>query len=146
MMRKHIIYTMILALNLCSISCVRTEACSASVFSDPQATGKTSYRKKHVKMKVVSVSKKKIQIKLTNKGEKNYLYSKLFTVQRWEQGKWKKVKFKDSVLFPKCLFALKKNSSKTITMKWKNYFEPGLKEGKYRIKWIGKVDFSIPSE
>ena len=59
MMRKHIIYTMILALNLCSISCVRTEACSASVFSDPQATGKTSYRKKHVKMKVVSVSKKK---------------------------------------------------------------------------------------
>lgn len=149
-MRKQIIYTLILALCLCSISCVstvrRTEACSASVLSDPQATGKTSYRKKYVKMKVTSVSKKKIQIKLSNKGEKNYLYSKLFTVQRWEQGKWKNVKFKDNVLFPKCLFALKKKRDKVVTMKWKNYFDPGLQEGKYRIKWIGNMNFRISSE
>lgn len=149
-MRRQIIYTLILTLCLCSISCVttvrRAEACSSSVFSDPQATEKTSYRKKYVKMKVTSVSKKKIQIKLSNKGEKNYLYSKLFRIQKWEQGKWKNVKFKDNVRFPKCLFALKKNSSKTITMKWKDYFDSGLQEGKYRIKWIGNVNFRISSE
>lgn len=106
------------------------------------------YRKKYIKMKIVSVSKKKIKIKIENTGDKACYYTDhkgKFTLKKYEKGKWKKVKFEKSVKICKCVPLLRPNTSRTITIKWKDYYKGKLKKGKYKFIWptIGTEKFRL---
>lgn len=93
------------------------------------------YAKKNVTMELVSVSKKKIKIKFTNTGTERFQYSKIFTLKKWENGKWKKVPFGRKAMFPKCVFPLDPGSSQMESITWKKFFDKDLPKGKYKIQW-----------
>lgn len=111
-------------------------------------TNVEEYRKKYIKMKIVSVSKKKIKIKIENTGDKACYYAdhrNKFTLKKYERGKWKKMKFEKSVKTCKCVPLLRPNTSRTITIKWKDYYKNKLKKGKYKFIWptIGTEKFKV---
>ncbi len=109
-------------------------------------TANKTWGKRNVKMEVVRVSKKKIKLKLTNKGNKYYLYTEVFRLRKWKNGKWRKVKFKERAAFSKGLNVLTINGSNVQEVKWKQYFDDYLTKGKYKIGWQnmgGKVFKSV---
>ena len=106
------------------------------------------YRKKYIKMKIVSVSPKKIKIKIENTGSQAYRhgdYKGLFILKKYKKGKWKKMKFEKVVKIRKGVYFLYPNSSKTITIKWKDYYKSKLKKGKYKFVWpsMGTEKFKL---
>lgn len=62
-------------------------------------------------MEVVSVSPKRIKLRFINKGNKYYLYTEVFRLRKWKNGKWTKVKFKERVGFSKALDVLRINAT-----------------------------------
>ncbi|MCM1246608.1 MAG: hypothetical protein NC293_13275 [Roseburia sp.] len=86
-------------------------------------------------MEVVRVSQKGIKLRFINKGNKYYSYTEVFRLRKWENGKWRKVKFKEGTGFSKALHILVINGSNVQEMKWKQYFDDYLTKGKYKIGW-----------
>lgn len=111
--------------------------------SQEEYTTSKAYKKKYIKVKILSASSKKIKIKMINNGDKTYRYSPVFTVKRKQKDKWKKIKFGQNAMFPKCLYTLEGKSSKTVTIKWKSYYDHNLPKGTYRIIWISSQKFKI---
>lgn len=110
-----------------------------------EGTQDAKYQKKYIRLKVVSATDKKIKLKIINNGDKTFLYTEMdLKIKKKSQGEWKKIKFKKDVLFHKCLERVEPNSSKTVTIKWKDYYnENQFNKGKYQIIWMGSSKFSI---
>lgn len=70
-------------------------------------------------MKVLSVNKKQIKLKIINKGDKDYYFYERFVLKKREKNKWVKIKFKEKVGFRMSVVAWKK--SNTI-VKVKSFF------------------------
>lgn len=109
-------------------------------------TASKAWVKRNIKMKVVRVSPKGIKLRFINKGNKYYVYTEVFRLKKWKDGKWRKVKFKERVGFSKGLNVLKINGNDVKEVKWKQYFDDYLTKGKYKIGWQnmrGKVFKSV---
>ena len=91
------------------------------------------YQEDCIKIKVISASKKKFKVKITNTGDKKYEYSHTFKLKMKKKGKWRNLKFEKEVMIPKCIPYIKPHSSKTLTIKWKTYYNNPLKKGKYKL-------------
>jgi len=117
-------------------------AIDAAEVATMQQPKKNSSSKKNISMKVLCVSKKKIKIKFTNKGSQNFYYYPYFILEKRVKGKWKKVKFKKDAMFAKTAF-VPGNSSWTIKIIWKQYFDKNLSKGKYRIKLVHNKVFKV---
>ena len=116
---------------------------TANIRGDSYVQAQSTTSKKNITVKVVSVSKKKIKLKFTNKGRADFNYTPSFVLKKRKNGKWKKVKFKEDALFSKTLFKLKGNSSRTHTIVWKNFFDGNLSKGEYKITWVKDKKFKI---
>ncbi|MCM1245998.1 MAG: hypothetical protein NC293_10190 [Roseburia sp.] len=128
---------------------IGAEQPKAPIYSVPlggvSISGKT-WGKKNVRMEVVRVSPNGIKLKFTNKGNKYYTYTEVFRLKKWENGKWRKVKFKERAAFSKGLNVLKISGSDIKRVKWRQYFDDSLAKGKYKIGWQtmgGKVFKSV---
>lgn len=103
-----------------------------------------SYSKKYISIKVVSVTSKKIKIKIENRGRETYLYSAQFKIYKYKNGKWRKISYRKNAKVAKCLYKIESNDSKIIKMKWKKYFYTKyFKRGKYKIVWMSNCRFRI---
>ena len=119
----------------------KEEGVSRSTSSDDEEKLAT---KKDITLKIVSYSKKSIKLKLTNKSSKEFRFSLMkLTLKKKVNKKWKKVKFKKDAAFPKCLYRLEGNSSKTYKIKWKDYYEKNLSNGQYKITWVKTKKFKV---
>lgn len=98
--------------------------------------------KEHIEVKIISVSKKQIKIKIKNNGEQDFWFSELFSLKKRQNGKWKKVKFSDDALFRKTI-TVEGGKSITVKLKWKRFFDKKLSKGKYKIKFIRSKTFKI---
>lgn len=110
-----------------------------------QPANKT-WGKRNIRMEVVRVSPKGIKLRFINKGNKYYVYTEVFRLRKWKNGKWRKVKFKERAVFSKGLNVLKINGNDVREVKWKQYFDDYLTKGKYKIGWQnmrGKVFKSV---
>ncbi|MDE6567179.1 MAG: hypothetical protein K2K70_05550, partial [Lachnospiraceae bacterium] len=122
-----------------SLSIYPMKSCAKSIpTSMSEATRDANYQKKYIRLKVISATGKKIKLKIINNGDKTFLYTEMdLKIKKKSQGKWKKIKFKKHVLFHKCLDRVDPNSSKTMTIKWKDYYNVNqFKKGKYQIIWM----------
>ena len=97
--------------------------------------------KKKVVVKVVSASKRKIKIKVTNNKKKELFYSKQFSLKKYKGGTWKKIPINRK--FTQLLKYLKEGDSVTYKITWKEYLGENLSKGKYKIKWIKTTVFNI---
>lgn len=105
--------------------------------------GKSSVvKKKYIKVKIVSVTKKQLTLKITNKGDEYFHYYGGFTLKKRKKNKWKIVPFKEGVMFAKTR-TVWGNSSNTVKFKWKKYFGTKLPKGKYKIKHVKVKKFTI---
>lgn len=100
-----------------------------------KATASKVWGKKNIGMEILDVTNKKIKLKLINQGNKYYLYTPVFTLKRYQNGKWKRVRFKKSFPFSKAFYVLRINGSDLQQVKWKQYFRKNLSNGKYMIGW-----------
>lgn len=81
---------------------------------------------------------------LMSEGTQDAKYQKKYIRLKVVSATDKKIKFKKDVLFHKCLERVEPNSSKTVTIKWKDYYnENQFNKGKYQIIWMGSSKFSI---
>ncbi len=129
-----------------SLSIYPMKSCAKSIPTYMnEGTRDAKYQKKYIRLKVISVTDKKIKLKITNNGDVTFLYTEMdLTIKKKSQGKWKKIKFKKDAQFHKCLDRVEPNSSKTVTIKWKDYYnENQFEKGKYQIIWMGNSKFSI---
>lgn len=123
--------------------------CSAK--TRPLTTGNLSrknykkYTKKFIKMRVVSATKNKIKLKITNNGNKIYLYSKLgIQLKKKSKGKWEKINFKKDAKFIKCAERVEPKRNKTVIIRWEEYFDKNnFKKGSYKIIWMSNCNFII---
>lgn len=109
-------------------------------------TSNKTWGKRNVRMEVVRVSPSGIKLRFINKGNKYYIYTEVFRLRKWKNGKWRKVKFKERAAFSKGLNVLKINGNDVKEVKWKQYFDDYLTKGKYKIGWqnmMGKVFKSV---
>ena len=90
--------------------------------------------KKYITVKVQSVTKKQLKLKITNKGEKNFYYWGGFTLKKRIKGKWKIVQFKEGIMFAKTRHTWGKSST-TVKFNWKKFFGKSLSKGRYKIKY-----------
>lgn len=74
-------------------------------------TANKTWGKRNVRMEGVSISPKRIKLRFINKGNKYYLYTEVFRLRKWKNGKWTKVKFKERVSFSKALNVLRINAT-----------------------------------
>lgn len=134
------IFKMILLLSLFSLLVLNAGNITAVSHIKKTTTSK-SYSVNNCKMKILSVSKKRIILKFTNNGICNFEYPMYFTLKKYKKGKWKKIDFKAKV--PKELYTLERNSSIIKKIVWKKFFKVNLTKGKYKIKWIRTKEFKI---
>ena len=90
--------------------------------------------KKYIKVKVQSVTKKQLKLKITNKGERRFCYWGGFILKKRVKNKWKKVQFKEGVMFAKTRYTWGKSST-TVKFHWKKFFGKNLSKGRYKIKY-----------
>lgn len=122
------------------------QLCSVPLGGIRTSTSNKTWGKRNVKMEVVRVSPKEIKLKFINKGNKYYIYTEVFGLRKWKNGKWRKVKFKERAAFSKGLNVLKISGNNVKEVKWKQYFDDYLTKGKYKIGWqnmSGKVFKSV---
>ena len=100
-----------------------------------------AYNSKNLEMKIISATSKKIEIVIVNKGNDIAGYSKIFTLYKFNKGKWKEIKRFSKT--PKCLCPIKKNNSKSEKIICRKHFKRRLSKGKYKIKWVKTKKFSI---
>lgn len=100
-----------------------------------------AYNSENLEMKIISATSKKIEIVIVNNGNDIAGYSKIFTLYKFNKGKWKEVKRFSKT--PKCLCPIKKNSSKTEKIICRKHFKRRLSKGSYKIKWVKTKKFSI---
>lgn len=98
--------------------------------------------KKDIRVKVISASSKQLKLKIVNKGKTDFYFSELFVLKKWKDGKWKKVRFKDDVVFRKTM-VVEGGESITLKLKWKKYYGKKLSKGKYKIKFIRSKTFKV---
>ena len=98
--------------------------------------------KKNITIKVEFATKKKIKLKFTNKGKKDFYFSGNFILKKFERGKWKRIQFKEDALFPKTMI-VKGNNSIIVEYKWKKFFNNNLSKGKYKLKWVKNQKINI---
>lgn len=98
------------------------------------------YQKDYVKVKVISATNKKFKVKITNAGDEKHDYSQTFKLKIKKNGKWRNLKFEKEVPICKCIPYINPHSSKTLTIRWKKYYNKPLKKGKYKIVWPGVVN------
>lgn len=96
---------------------------------------------KNLRMELVSASSKMIKIKMINTEDTTGGYSKVFTLYKWENKSWKRVKSISKI--PKCLFPVKGNGSKIEKIVCKEHFGKNLEKGKYKLKWVSSKCFTI---
>lgn len=82
-----------------------------------------AYNSENLEMKIISATSKKIEIVIVNNGNDLAGYSKIFTLYKFNKGKWKEVKRFSKT--PKCLCPIKK----IVVRLKKLYVESILKEG-----------------
>ena len=131
---------------LVSLSICPMKSCAKSISTYMnEGTRDTKYQKKYIQLKVISATGKKIKLKIINNGDMTFLYTEMdLKIKKKSQGEWKKIKFKKDALFHKCLDRVEPNSSKIVTIKWKDYYnENQFGKGKYQIIWMGSSKFSI---
>ena len=132
----------------CNMNIPQVE-CSAKTYPLTAGTYSThnhkKYRKKYIKVRVVSATKNKIKLKITNKGNKTYLYTKLdLQIKKKSKGKWKKIYFKKGALFMKGLERVEPKTNKTVIIRWEEYFDKNnFKKGTYKIMWMSNCNFKI---
>ncbi len=98
-------------------------------------------KSRNVYMKIISATPKTIKIKIFNKSENIARYSESFTLYKYKDGKYKKIKKISKT--PKSLYLVKKNDSKVEKLVCKKLFGKKLSKGKYKIKWIQSKKFTI---
>lgn len=103
---------------------------------------KATTSKKQINVKVLSVTKKELKLKITNTGNKTFFYSELFALKKRVKNKWKKIQFKDNVFFAKTR-TVRGKSSVIVKINWKKYFDKNLPKGKYKIKFVKAKTFKI---
>lgn len=88
--------------------------------------------KKYIKVKVQSVTKKQIKLKITNKGERRFCYWGGFVLKKRVKNKWKKVQFNG------CFSKTQETWGKSSTIakfKWKKFLGQNLSKGRYKMKY-----------
>lgn len=98
-------------------------------------------KSRNVYMKIISATPKTIKIKIFNKSENIARYSESFTLYKYKDGKYKKIK--KIAKTPKSLYLIKKNDSKVEKLVCKKTFWKKPSKGKYKIKWIQSKKFTI---
>ena len=98
-------------------------------------------KSRNVYMKIISATPKTIKIKIFNKSENIARYSESFTLYKYKDGKYKKIK--KIAKTPKSLYLIKKNDSKVEKLVCKKLFGKKLSKGRYKIKWIQSKKFTI---
>lgn len=92
--------------------------------------------KSGVKVAKVNVTKKKVnvKVKITNAKKKENYYGEAFYVERYVNGKWKRLEYDNSIGFIEIAYILPKKSSAYKTYHLSSvYKREDLKPGKYRI-------------
>lgn len=136
-MKKHfnkkniIIFVGIVAL-LCFFNSIETKTVRAS----------STTKADDIAVKIVSVNKRKIKIKITNKGTEDFYYSRSFELKKYTKNKWIKKKFKRGVTFAKTS-VIEAHNHVYITIKWKDYFKKKLRKGRYKIKLVKTKTFTV---
>ena len=92
-------------------------------------------------MKIISATPKTIKIKIFNKSENIARYSESFTLYKYKDGKYKKIK--KIAKTPKSLYLIKKNDSKAAPPARPPPPGPKPPPGQYPIKWIQSKKFTI---
>lgn len=90
--------------------------------------------KKDMRVKIMSVNRKQLKLKLINKGNMDYCFDEEFILKKRVRNKWKKVQFKEKVGFRITMIAWKKKNT-VVKVKWKKFFGRNLTRGKYKIKY-----------
>jgi hypothetical protein len=98
-------------------------------------------KSRNVYMKIISATSRTIKIKIINKSDNTARYSESFTLYKYKDGKYKKIKKISKT--PKCLYLIKKNDSKVEKLVCEKHFGKKLSKGKYKIKWIQSKKFTI---
>lgn len=99
---------------------------------------------KKVDVSIKQVNSSYIKMSLKNLSIKRMAYYRpAFTLYKYKNKKWKKVKFLPGKDFFALTSTLAKNEKRTITIKWKKYFGKNISKGKYKIKYIEKKKFCI---
>ena len=78
-------------------------------------------------MKIISATPKTIKIKIFNKSENIAQYSESFTLYKYKDGKYKKIK--KIAKTPKSLYLIKKNDSKVEKLVCKKLFGKNCQKG-----------------
>lgn len=89
---------------------------------------------KYVKVKVQSATKKGLKLKVTNTSKRKFCYGGAFVLKKRVKNKWKKVQFKEPIMFVKTK-TLWGKSSRTEKLKWKKFFGKNLSKGRYKIDY-----------
>lgn len=113
----------------------------ATIFNT-QKTEASKLTSKKVSIKIVSVSKEKIEIEMKNSTKETFVTTGKFVLKKKKNGKWEEVKFKSGVLFAKTV-TVQPNSRRIKTIKWEDYFGKELSAGEYKIEFINSKKFEI---
>lgn len=81
-----------------------------------------------------SATKKGLKLKVTNTSKRKFCYGGAFVLKKRVKNKWKKVQFKEPIMFVKTK-TLWGKSSRTEKLKWKKFFGKNLSKGRYKIDY-----------
>lgn len=87
-------------------ACIQMNICCFVQARSLITNNSNAYNSKNLEMKIISATSKKIEIVIVNKGNDIAGYSKIFTLYKFNKGKWKEIKRFSKT--PKCLCPIKK--------------------------------------